>query len=229
MAAAGVPTLGYNFKPIGNFRTTSAVGRGGSRYSTFDYEEWQRTEPEWGPRFRDKQIDEEGMWENISWFLERILPVAEECGVRMALHPDDPPIPEPMGGAARIVSTLEQYERIFAMAPSDSNAMLFCQGCVTEMGVDVLASIRRIGALGKIAYVHFRNVRGSRRYFEEVFVDEGDVDMFRAMQTYREAGFEGPFMMDHTPVIPGDREGREGHALATGFMRAMIQAVYGRG
>ena len=229
MAAAGVPTLGYNFKPIGNFRTTSAVGRGGARYSTFDYEEWQRTEPEWGPRFGHKQIDEEGMWENISWFLERILPVAEECGVRMALHPDDPPIPEPMGGAARIVSTLEQYERIFAMAPSDSNAMLFCQGCVTEMGVDVLASIRRIGALGKIAYVHFRNVRGSRRYFEEVFVDEGDVDMFRAMQTYREAGFEGPFMMDHTPVIPGDRGGREGHALATGFMRAMIQALYGRG
>ena len=169
------------------------------------------------------------MWENIAWFLERILPVAEECGVRMALHPDDPPIPEPMGGAARIVSTLEQYERIFAMAPSDSNAMLFCQGCVTEMGVDVLASIRRIGALGKIAYVHFRNVRGSRRYFEEVFVDEGDVDMFRAMQTYREAGFEGPFMMDHTPSIPGDRGGRSGHALATGFMRAMIQAVYGRG
>ena len=229
MAAAGVPTLGYNFKPIGNFRTTSAVGRGGSRYSTFDYEEWQRTEPEWGPRFRGKQIDEEGMWENLAWFLERILPVAEECGVRMALHPDDPPIPEAMGGAARIVSTLEQYERIFAMAPSDSNAMLFCQGCVTEMGVDVLASIRRIGALGKIAYVHFRNVRGSRRYFEEVFVDEGDVDMFAAMQTYREAGFEGPFMMDHTPSIPGDRGGREGHALAAGFMRAMIQAVYGRG
>ena len=229
MAAAGVRTLGYNFKPIGNFRTTSAIGRGGARYSTFDYDEWQRTEPEWGPRFRDKQIDEEGMWENIAWFLERILPVAEECGVRMALHPDDPPIPEPMGGAARIVSTLEQYERIFALAPSDSNAMLFCQGCVTEMGVDVLASIRRIGALGKIAYVHFRNVRGSRRHFEEVFIDEGDVDMYRAMQTYRESGFEGPFMMDHTPSIPGDRGGREGQALATGFMRAMIQAVYSRG
>ena len=223
MQDAGVPTLGYNFKPIGNFRTTSATGRGGARYSTFDYEEWEATKGEWP----DKQIDEAGMWANITYFLERIIPVAEEYGVRMALHPDDPPIPEPMGGAARIVSSLEQYERIFGLVPSDANAMLFCQGCVTEMGVDVYDAIRRMGTQGKIVYVHFRNVKGSERYFEEVFVDEGDVDMLRAMQAYREAGFEGPFMMDHTPQIPGDfAGGRAGHALATGYIRAMIQAVY---
>ena len=228
LASAGVKTLGYNFKPIGNFRTTSTVGRGGAYYSTFDYKEWKNTESEWEPAFRDKQIDERGMWENISYFLERIIPVAEECDIRMALHPDDPPIPEAMGGAARIVSTLDQYEKIFSLVPSQCNAMLFCQGCVTEMGVDVFDSIQRVGRQGKIAYVHFRNVRGSRTHFEEVFVDEGDVDMLRAMQTYKAVGFAGPFMMDHTPSIPGDRQGREGHALATGFIRAMIQAVYGR-
>ena len=136
-------------------------------------------------------------------------------------------IPEPMGGAARIVSTLDQYERIFGLAPSPANAMLFCQGCVTEMGGDVCEAIRRIGRQGKIVYVHFRNVRGSGRYFEEVFVDEGDVDMVQAMQTYREVWFEGPFMMDHTPQIPGDVAGRAGHALATCYIRALIQAVYG--
>jgi mannonate dehydratase len=223
MAEAGVPTLGYNFKPIGNFRTTSAVGRGGAKYSTFDYEEWERTQRE----YPDKQIDEDGMWANIATFLERVIPVAEECGVRMALHPDDPPIPEAMGGAARIVSTLDQYERIFGLMPSDSNAMLFCQGCVAEMGVDVYEAIGRMGAQSKIVYVHFRNVKGSGRYFEEVFVDEGDVDMLEAMQTYKEAGFEGPFMMDHTPRIPGDENGaRAGHALATGYIRAMIQTVF---
>ena len=146
--------------------------------------------------------------------------------MRLALHPDDPPIPEAMAGAARIVSTLDQYRRIFDLAPSHANAMLFCQGCVTEMGVDVLQAIRDIGALGKIVYVHFRNVKGTPRDFQEVFLDEGDVDMFEAMKTYKEVGFEGPFMMDHTPGIPGDRAGREGHAFATGYIRAMIQAAY---
>ncbi len=223
MADAGVPTLGYNFKPIGNFRTPSATGRGGAKYSTFDYDLWQKTKGEWP----DKQIDEASMWANMQYFLDRIVPVAEQCGVRLALHPDDPPIPEAMGGAMRIVSSLEQYERIFEMAPSPANAMLFCQGCVTEMGVDVYDAIRRIGSLDKIVYVHFRNVKGAEHYFEEVFVDEGDVDMIKAMQTYKEIGFQGPFMMDHTPSIPGDTHGRAGHALAAGYMRAAIQSVYG--
>ena len=223
MGEVGIPTLGYNFKPIGNFRTPATSGRGGAEYSTWHYDEHIQ-EPH---NFPDKRIDEEAMWANIRYFLERIIPVAEENNVKMALHPDDPPIAEAMGGAARIVSTLEQYERIFGLAPSDSNAMLFCQGCVTEMGADVYEAIRRMATQNKIVYVHFRNVRGSGRYFEEVFVDEGDVDMLRAMQTYKDAGFDGPFMMDHTPQIPGDAEGaRAGHALATGYIRAMIQAVY---
>jgi mannonate dehydratase len=229
MGDAGVPTLGYNFKPIGNFRTTSATGRGGAKYSTFDYEEWEREQRD-SPRYEGKQIDAESLFANLTYFHERVIPVAEECGVRMALHPDDPPIPEPMGGAARIVSTLDQYERIFAATPSPANAMLFCQGCVTEMeNQDVYDGIRRMATQEKIVYVHFRNVRGTGKYFEEVFVDEGDVDMLRAMQIYRECGFDGPFMMDHTPQIPGDLEGaKAGHALATGYIRAMIQVVYGR-
>ena len=222
MGDVGVPTLGYNFKPIGNFRTTSAHGRGGARYSTFDYEEYEQNIPE----HPDKQIDEPTMWANLQYCLERIVPVAEEAGVTLALHPDDPPLPEPMAGAARIVSTLEQYERIFSLVPSPSNAMLFCQGCVTEMGVDVYQAIRRMAGQGKIAYVHFRNVNGTPRNFQEVFVDEGQVDMFEAMRAYKDAGFNGPFMMDHTPQIPGDREQREGHAYAVGYIRAMIQAVY---
>ena len=152
--------------------------------------------------------------------------VAAEAGVTLALHPDDPPLPEPMAGAARIVSTLEQYERIFALNPSPNNAMLFCQGCVTEMGIDVCEAIRRMGGQDKICYVHFRNVRGTPKDFWEVFIDEGDVDMFRAMQTYKEVGFAGPFMMDHTPAIPDDRDQRQGHAYATGYIRAMIQAIY---
>jgi mannonate dehydratase len=218
----GVPTLGYNFKPVGNLRTSPTCGRGGSLYSTFDYDELMRDPP----LHPHKRIDEEQLLENLGYFLQRVIPVAEESGVRLALHADDPPIPEPLGGAARIVSTLDQYRRIFALVPSPANAMLFCQGCVTEMGVDVYQAIQDMGSLGKIAYVHFRNVRGAPRSFQEVFVDEGQVDMHRAMQTYAQVGFKGPFMMDHTPEIPGDRLGREGRAFAVGYIRAMIQAVY---
>ena len=108
-----------------------------------------------------------------------------------------PPFRNPWAGAARIVSTLEQYHHIFDMVPSHSNAMLFCQGCVAEMDEDVCGAIRDIGGRGKIVYVHFRNIRGGSRSFQEVFVDEGDQDMYEAMQTYKEVGFEGPFMMDH--------------------------------
>lgn len=222
LGAAGIPTLGYNFKPVGNFRTRATIGRGGARYSTFDYDEFMKNPP----HHPDKQISEQKMWENISYFLRRVVPVADEAGVRMALHPDDPPIPEPLGGAARIVSTLDQYERIFGLAPSPCNAMLFCQGCVTEMGLDVPKAIRRIGLQKKIVYVHFRNIRGSPRSFQEVFVDEGKVDMFQAMQTYKEVGFEGPFMMDHTPTFPHKDGDRLGRAFVVGYIRAMIQAAY---
>jgi mannonate dehydratase len=223
LGTAGIPTLGYNFKPAGNFRTSSTpIGRGGAIYSTFDYDELMQNPPD----YPDKHIGEEKLWENLAYFLERVIPVAEEVGVRMALHPDDPPIPEPLGGAARIVSTLDQYQRIFHLVPSDSNGMLFCQGCVAEMGVDVCGAIRVIGSQNKIVYVHFRNIRGTPRKFQEVFLDEGDVDMFRAMQTYREVGFQGPFMMDHTPHLPQKEAGWAGRAFAVGYIRAMIQAVY---
>ncbi len=222
LGAAGIPTLGYNFRGIGNFRTTVTVGRGGAHYSTFDYGEFMKEEPD----FPENYISDEKLWENLKYFLERIVPVAEESGVRLTMHPDDPPIPEPLGGAARILSTLDDFERMFKMVPSDANTMLFCQGCVREMGEDVPSAIRRIGAQDKIAAVHFRNLRGTPKSFQEVFVDEGDVDMYQTMQTYREVGFEGPFMMDHTPGFPQENAQWAGRAFAVGYIRAMIQATY---
>jgi len=222
LGQVGIPTLGYNFKPVGNFRTTETIGRGGAAYSTFNYEEFSQDPP----YYPHKTIAEDQLWENLDYFLQRVIPVAEEAGVRMALHPDDPPIPEPLGGAARIVSTLGQYHRIFDLVPSDSNAMLFCQGCVAEMGEDVGQAIRHIGSQNKIVYVHFRDIRGTPRHFQEVFIDEGDNDMFQMMQTYKEVGFEGPFMMDHTPKFPQSKAGWAGRAFAVGYMRALIQAVY---
>ena len=222
IGAAGIPVLGYNFKPMGNFRTTSTKGRGGAMYSTFDYDEFSQNRPK--PHV--PQVSEEEMWANLAYFLERVIPVAEIADVKMALHPDDPPIPEPLAGVAQIASTLDQFRRIFNRMPSKSNGMLFCQGCVSEMGVNVYDAIREIGSKGKIIYVHFRNVRGVLPSFQEVFIDEGDVDMYKAMTIYRDVGFQGPFMMDHTPQLTQTQAGWAGRGYATGYIRGLIQSVY---
>ena len=222
IGAAGVPATATTFYAIGHFRTNPTFGRGGAQYSTFDYKELEKNPP----HYPDQEITEERLWEHITYFLQHVIPVAEEAGVRIALHPDDPPVPEPLGGAARIVVSVENYQRIFDLVPSNANGMLFCQGCVAEMGGDVLETIRYMGERNKIVFVHFRNIRGGPYKFQEVFLDEGDADMVRAMETYRDVGFNGPFMMDHTPGIPHSSGGWASRAYANGYIRALIQAVY---
>ena len=119
------------------------------------------------------------------------------------------------------------------MVPSHHNAMLFCQGCMTELlGQGVYEAIAEMAGNEKIAWVHFRNVRGQLPRFAEVFIDEGDIDMRRAMGIYRDNGFRGPYMMDHTPTLaitqPRDeRADWIGKAYAIGYIRALIQTVYG--
>ena len=170
------------------------------------------------------------MWQRMERFLAAAVPAAEKAGVRLALHPDDPPIPEPLGGVAQICSTLEQFRRIFLeMAPSPSNSMLFCQGCMTELlGPEkVYDAIAEMASADKIAWVHFRNVRGQLPRFAEVFIDEGEVDMRRAMEVYRDNGFEGPYMVDHTPAIGEGFGALHGKAYAIGYIRALVEVVYG--
>ena len=222
IGAAGVPTTTTTFYAISHFRTDSTFGRGGTRYSSFNYETLMKDPP----HFPDKQITEERLWENIEYFLKRVVPVAEEAGVRIALHPDDPPIPELLGGAARIMVSIKNFQRVFDLHPSDANGMLFCQGCVAEMGEDVVKAIHTVGKQNKIIFVHFRNIRGNSYHFQEVFLDEGDVDMVRAMEAYRDVGFNGPIMMDHTPGIPTDPSGTASRAYSNGYIKGLIQAVY---
>ena len=203
--------------PSGIFAQPQQLDAAVPAIAPFDYDEFME-DPADVP---EKYISEEQLLENLRYFLTRIVPVAEEAGVKLAIHPDDPPIPEPLGGAARILSTLDHFERTFNTVPSEMNAMLFCQGCVREMGEDVPSAIRRIGSQNKIAYVHFRNIRGTPKSFQEVFVDEGDVDMYEAMQTYREIGFEGPFMMDHTPSFPQGE-----HPMGGQSFRCRLHPIY---
>ena len=224
---AGVPNTAYTYQGIGHFRTKSTIGRGRVLYSTFDMAEYIKK-----PRIQqDKAITAERLWENLQYFYDQIMPVAEEAGVRIALHPDDPPISVPLGGADRIVISLENYQRIFDLHPSRSNGMLFCQGCVAEMGEDVPRAIRFIGEQDKIVFVHFRNILGRTTgvedyQFIEVFLDEGDIDMVAAMKVYHDIGYTGAIMMDHTPTIQNPMGAWASRAYANGYIRALIQAVY---
>ena len=235
IGAAGVPMTGLTFQPIGHFRTRSTPGRGGAMLSTFDYEDYKtrprqfaRADADEPQDFAGRDLSETKLWESAEYFFKRVIPAAEEAGVRVALHPDDPPIPEPLGGAARIVTSLENYDRIYNIAPSSSNAMLFCQGCFAEMGEDIYEAIAYASSAGRICYVHFRDILGTPYNFQEVFIDEGEHDMRQAMETYRDNGFAGPFMMDHTPRMPEGFDNWHGHAYANGYIKALIQTVYGR-
>jgi mannonate dehydratase len=226
MGAVGIPILAYNFKLLNSklLRSAPTQGRGASTYISFDYDAYlKKPAASVTPPVSEAQV-----WDNLSYFLKAMVPAAEKAGVRMALHPDDPPVPRgtpALAGAAHIVSSLEQYHKIFDHVPSRANGMLFCQGCVTEMqGVDVYDAIRHMGSIDKIVMVHFRNVRGEFPRFQETFVDNGDVDMYRAMQAYRDAGFKGPFSLDHSPVFPGAQIANQ--AFVIGYLRALIQAVY---
>jgi len=218
IGSAGVSFCGYTFMSIGHFRTTPKDGRGGAKYSAFNLDEFKRNNP-----IQPEKISKEKLWENIEYFLRRVIPVAEEVGVKLALHPDDPPIDVPLGGSPRIIISPENYQKVFDLLPSESNAMLFCQGCFSEMGVDVVRSIKDFAEKNKICMVHFRNIRGNPYDFVETFIDEGEIDMYETMKAYYDSGFFGPFIVDHIPTIPQSLASK---AYAIGYIRATIQSVY---
>ena len=197
------------------------------KYSTFDYDSYMKDRT----GLHTPEISEAEMWGRMEKFLNAVIPAAEKAGVKMALHPDDPPIPEPLGGVWQICSSTDQFRRVFDSVPSESNRMLFCQGCMTELlGQEVYGFIEEMASKNKIQWVHFRNVKGQLPYFEEVFPDNGEIDMKRAMEIYRDNGFNGPFMMDHTPKFMGGNaplSQKLGKAYCIGYIRRLIQEVYG--
>jgi mannonate dehydratase len=219
---AGIPILHYNWHAVKVWRTSRHTrGRGGAMFTSYDHALMENA-PLVGPR----EIDEEALWENFAYFIKGIMPVAESASVKMALHPDDPPV-SPVAGAGALFTRIEAFQRAIDMAPSPSNGLLFCQGCYTEMyGQGVYDAIRHFGRQGKVFYVHFRNVVGQMPNFREAFIDNGDIDMLEAMRVWKEVGFDGPMIPDHLPLIPGDTpDRRAARAHAIGYMKALMQAV----
>ncbi len=227
---AGIPMVKYNLTILGVVRTPSTPGRGGAKYSTFRYRDAIQDPPltEAGP------VSAVEMWDRITYFLERGVPVAEEAKVRMACHPHDPGMPEQEGfrGVHRVLGSIAGLKRFVEIRPSSYHGLNFCQGTVTEMLRDpnreIHDVIRYFGARKKIFNVHFRNIRGGFLDFQETFPDAGDVDMLAVLRTYKEVGYDGMLMPDHAPVIEGDTGGRQAFAFAFGYIRGLLNAVQGR-
>ena len=226
-ARAGIPALKYNMSILGVVRTGPTPGRGGASYSTFAYEKAKQDPAltEAGP------VSAEEYWERITYFLKRVIPVAEEYKVRMACHPHDPGMPRNKGfrGVQTVLGSVQGLKRFIEITPSKYHGINFCQGTVSEMlqkpGEEIFDVIRYFGSRGKIFNVHFRNIRGRFLSFEETFIDDGDVDMLKAMRVYKEIGYDGMMMPDHVPKIPGDSDGYQAFAFTFGYIKALIAAV----
>jgi mannonate dehydratase len=188
----------------------------------YDYERVKDMPPEagWG-------VGADEMWERLEYFLVRIVPAAEQAGVRLAFHIQDPPQTPVLKGEARIISDFAGMERLVELVPSPANGLNLCQGSLAEQaGADVLGIIRYFGERDKINHVHFRNVRGACPRFDETFIDDGDVDMLEAMRVYHEVGYRFAIMPDHWPSLTGDTPlGLASRAYAHGYMKALMQAV----
>ncbi len=226
-AGAGIPALKYNLSILGVVRSESTPGRGGASYSTFVYEQARQNPPltEAGP------VNADEYWERITYFLKRVIPVAEEYKVKLACHPHDPGMPLDKGfrGVHTVLGSVAGLKRFVAIMPSPYHGLNFCQGTVAEMltkpGEEIFDVIRYFGSRGKIFNVHFRNVRGGFLNFQETFIDDGDVDMLKAMRVYKEVGYSGMIMPDHVPRIPGDLRGANAFAFTFGYIKALIAAV----
>lgn len=223
---AGIHALKYNLTLLGVLRTDSTPGRGGSRYSTWVLAD-AKQEP---PLTIAGVVGADEMWERITYFLKHVVPVAEECKVRLACHPHDPGVaPKGFRGVARVLGTVEGLKRFISIKESPYHGLNFCQGTVAELladpGREIFEVIRYFGSRGKIFNVHFRNIRGRRDKFQEVYPDEGDVDMVRAMRVYREVGYDGMIMPDHMPSHEDDPRSLQAFAFGYGYIKALIQAI----
>jgi len=226
-ARAGIPALKYNLPLLGVPRTASTPGRGGARYSTFVYDEASQDPP----LTEAGVVGSDVYWERITYFLTRVIPVAEEYKVRMACHPQDPGMPKGKGfrGVETVLGSVEGLRRFIEISPSPYHGFNFCQGTVSEMltkpGEQIYDVIRYFGSRKKIFNVHFRNIRGGFLRFQETFIDDGDVDMLKALRVYKEVGFDGMMMPDHVPTIEGDTRGAQAFAFTFGYIKALIAAV----
>jgi len=223
----GVPVVCYDWMAGVRWARTEAhiERRGGSYVTGYDNEKNSG-----GPEVEGTDVTREQLWEAIEYFLEEVVPVAEEAGVKLALHPDDPPR-ESVRGIPRIANSVENYDRILDIYDSEYNGVTFCQGNFTAMGADVPWAIRHLG--DRINFVHFRDVEGDANHFVETWHDAGPTDMQAAMDAFVDIGFDGPMRPDHVPTMAGEDNSNPGYhtngrLFAVGYMRGLLESAEGQ-
>jgi len=230
LGEAGVPILGYQWNPRGvvPMRTDPVELRGGAVGTAFDLAEID--DPDALAPGLDRRYIEAEFWENYERFLERVVPVAEEAGVTLALHPVDPPGIESLGGIPRLFRNAENFERAMDAVPSDNHGLKLCLGCFSQLDGEVESVLRRFGERDEIVFVHFRDVTGTVPRFHEDFVDRGNFDTVAAVRTLREVGFDGVLIPDHVPEMEGDTDWRHrARGFTVGYLRGVVDAVRSEG
>lgn len=222
----GIPAFKYNMSLLGVLRTAPTVGRGGSIYSTWNLKDARPATP----LTRAGHVTADMAWERISYFLERVIPVCEEYKVRAACHPHDPGVPtEGYQGIYRVLGTVDGMKKFVSIKESPYHGLNFCIGTIAENlqdpGREIFDVIRYFGARGKIFNIHFRNIKGNRDHFSEVYPDEGDMNMIKVAQTLREVGFDGMVMPDHMPHHTDDPDSGQAFAYGYGYIKAILQTL----
>lgn len=235
---AGIGIIGYNFSIAGVWgHSRLGVARGNAVSACLREENAYKEAPikkgqVWNMVYDNIDTDEtiqpvthEELWNRLQYFLERVIPVAEEYGVKLALHPDDPPM-ETLRGHARLVYQPEMYQKAFNLVPSKYNVSEFCMGSIQEMTEgNIYDAIEHYSKLDKIAYVHFRNVVGKVPHYNEVFIDEGDIDMLKALRIMKANNFQGVLIPDHTPEMGLNEAWYTGMAYALGYMKCALNII----
>lgn len=238
MGRLRIPVLGYDFSLAGVWgRVNGPFARGEAIAPAYIEERLPVQEPlslgtlhnlvydPDAPEGTLPAISHEELWQRLTHFLRELTPVAEEEGVRLAAHPDDPPVPV-LRQTPRILCDPAGMQRLLDSVPSHSNALRLCVGTVQEMpAVDVYDVVETFSRQGAISYVHCRNVRGKVPHYTEVFIDEGDVDIFRVLRILRDNGFDGAVIPDHTPQMTCGAPWHAGMAHALGYLRAAMAAI----
>ena len=223
LGKAGIPIFGYHWASSGVAREPDlAVLKSGARSTRFDLAAHQND-----PLARDRVYTDDDIWSNYEYYMERILPVAEEAGVKLALHPDDPPV-ESLGGVARIMRSFENFKRAMDTFDSPHHGLDFCMGCWSEMGgqESVVRALRHFGGQKKLFYIHFRDVQGPVNCFNECYIGDGNVDTLEVVKVLKEIGFDSFMIPDHVPHTEGDSEwDPRGRAHAVGYMKALLEVV----
>lgn len=224
MGEAGLPVLGYQWNPRGvvPMRTGTVPLRGDAEGTSFELADVEDA----GDPALDREYSETELWENYEGFLREVLPVAEEAGVTLALHPIDPPNIESIGGIPRLFRNVESFRRAMDAVPSDNHGLKLCLGCFSEMGVDVVDVVREFGERGDIVFVHFRDVEGTAESFNETFVDCGNYDEFEVMRTLIDTGFDGIVIPDHVPAMRDDTDwGHRARGFTAGYLRGLLKGA----